>query len=111
MLEASPAVWAPPWTPTHGAKLLPPAPYEPPHQASKSVACAKATAGMTNVNTANVVTTLVHLMSHPPSVGFTAPALLGSRATFRLYQEEALADPPPAVIPGDAVGAVDHAHQ
>ena len=68
MPEACPAVCTSLCTPTHGAKLVPSAPYEPPHQAPEDAACAKAITGTSNANIANTATTTVHLMSH--SIGW-----------------------------------------
>src|SRR6266850_1833436 len=68
MPEACPATCAPLCVATHGAKLVPSAPYEPPHQAPLGAAWPKAIAGMTSATAANA-TTPVHLISHSPSVG------------------------------------------
>jgi hypothetical protein len=61
MPEACPATCAPLGAATHGAKLVPSAPYEPPHQAPTG-AWAKAITGMTSAIAANA-TIPVHLMS------------------------------------------------
>src|SRR5882762_6508601 len=80
MPEACPATCAPLCVATHGAKLVPSAPYEPPHQAPLGAAWAKAIAGMTSATAANA-TTPVHLISHSPSVG---DSLLRSAVPLRV---------------------------
>src|SRR5512134_3434923 len=72
MPEACPATWAPVWAAMHGPKLVPSAPYEPPHHAPVGAAWAKAIAGMTNATTANTATTAVHFMSTLRLLEFTA---------------------------------------
>src|SRR4029450_6135676 len=62
MPEACPATCAPLCAGTHGAKLVPSAPYEPAHQAPMGAGCAKAITGMTSATAANA-TIPVHLMS------------------------------------------------
>src|SRR5262247_4061327 len=77
MPEACPATCAPLCAGTHGAKLVPSAPYEPAHHAPMGAAWAKAITGMTSATAANA-TIPVHLMSL--SVGLDS---LHSTASYR----------------------------
>src|SRR5262245_54390567 len=93
MPEACPATCAPLCAGTHGAKLVPSAPYEPAHQAPMGAAWAKAITGMTSATAANA-TIPVHLMSL--SVGLDSlhstppyrpdPRSLSSRVSLRKLQ-------------------------
>src|SRR5262250_1800080 len=62
MPEACPATCVPLCAGTHGAKLVPSAPYEPAHQAPMGAAWAKAITGMASAAAANTAIP-VHLMS------------------------------------------------
>src|SRR5437899_12847338 len=70
MPEACPATCGSDCAAGHGPKLVPSAPYEPPHQAPTG-ACAKA--GTANATTANSATTPVHFICPLRSLRFTAP--------------------------------------